>query len=374
MLRQMMRTRQRGRPITGDQLRDAIKETEIALLALRVLRISRSFSVGTMGLESGLRNQVALSYLLFRIADCIEDMIDDSSSKEKRFDELLLMLQAEQKTSAVVDILRRWSFLPWKGISARERALVAGQDAIHTWRIYYSVSPSIRAVACRWVGEMVQGMRRVIQDDPGMICVRGGISFMSTTAALDSYCDYVAGAPGGLLTELSAEFYGLNASARSTLEHLSWGFARTLHKAHIIKDFRQDFERGFCYHPWEWFEKLGQPCTTAITQNPDWNRLLIRNAQADIEDAILYVEALPNAARRYRRFCLMALLPALDVFMRLVPPESRLPQVHGAVGSWPLLRRLRCIWVAHQASGQVEASSNTLRGCQRTLNTSIGHN
>ena len=74
---------------------------------------------------------------------------------------------------------------------------------------------------------------------------------------LDSYCYYVAGVVGEMLTELFCGYSPAVAAAAGALRDLAPSFGQGLQMTNILKDFWEDRSRGACWLPQEVFARHG---------------------------------------------------------------------------------------------------------------------
>jgi len=178
---------------------------------------------------------------------------------------------------------------------------------------------------------------------------------------LDSYCYYVAGVVGEMLTDLFCCHSSAIAAQRGALQELSTSFAQGLQLTNIIKDFWEDRSRGACWFPRDVFAAHGVELAQVSPQRlpagfPAGVRELVAVAHGHLRNALAYTLLLPAAETGIRLFCLWAIGLAVLTLRKIdaQPHFTRGAQVKvshsavllirlstsAAVGSDRLLRRM----------------------------------
>ncbi|HTV51847.1 MAG TPA: phytoene/squalene synthase family protein [Steroidobacteraceae bacterium] len=259
--------------------------------------VSRTFALTIPQLPSGLRRAVTNAYLLCRIADTIEDEPVLTPQQTHAF---------LQRFAAVVS--GREPAEPLAGeVEARlsERTLPAERDLVchmaAVIRITHALSRDQQAAIQRCIDLMCYGMH----DFQRTASLRG----LERSSDLDSYCYYVAGVVGEMLTELFCSHSAGAAQRRAALRELAPSFAQGLQMTNILKDMWEDRSRGACWLPREVFARHGidleklQPepynekFGTALTE-------LIGVAHAHLRNAIAFTLLIPPEEPGIRLFCL----------------------------------------------------------------------
>ena len=244
-------------------------------------QVSRSFSFCIMQLLSPAKEWIALSYLLCRVADTIEDSVwPDSRQQTHAFQQLKLFLNEAPSES---------EFLIWRDsfpacIPLEEKALLA--DLPLLLADLYSLPDNIRAQIIHTVSCMIDGMQDVLTQYK----TQNTLSLPSLMAT-NQYCFFVAGIVGELLTHIYAHLIPEFTCSDERLTR-SVHFGLFLQKINILKDQRSDELAGRFY----------------VADRPALRDSLIENAR----EALLYIQSIPLAAgRTYRIFCAWSLFIGL---------------------------------------------------------------
>jgi farnesyl-diphosphate farnesyltransferase len=128
---------------------------------------------------------------------------------------------------------------------------------------------------------------------------------------LDSYCYYVAGVVGEMLTELFCSHSPSIARRRAALHDLAASFAQGLQMTNILKDVWEDRQRGACWLPQEVFTRHGIDLAQLSPERYDARfhagmRELIGVAHAHLRNALSFTLLIPGEESGIRRFCLWA--------------------------------------------------------------------
>ncbi|HUJ16312.1 MAG TPA: squalene/phytoene synthase family protein [Thermoanaerobaculia bacterium] len=221
----------------AEHIAEAIASPEARLRAL-LEETSRTFALCIPLLNEGVREQVEIAYLLFRIADTFEDAshwpVQDRLSALDEFCELLKSPENADRFA------EKWH--------AKKPASHAGY-----MRLIADVPIVIDAFA-KMPAEAVSVVREhVIRSAKGMgefvAMTREGRLQLSDMQQLRAYCYAVAGIVGEMLTEL----FLLNApqlrSVAGVLRSRAAAFGEGLQLVNILKDSRSDFTEGRTYIP-----------------------------------------------------------------------------------------------------------------------------
>jgi farnesyl-diphosphate farnesyltransferase len=131
-------------------------------------------------------------------------------------------------------------------------------------------------------------------------------------ADLDSYCYYVAGVVGEMLTELFCSHSPDIEQHRAALTRLAPSFAQGLQMTNILKDVWEDRSRGACWLPQEVFTRYGVDLSDVHKESQDAGYAqavseLIGVAHAHLRNALDYTLLIPAKETGIRRFCLWAI-------------------------------------------------------------------
>lgn len=265
--------------------------------------VSRTFALTIPQLPPPLRLTVTNAYLLCRIADTIEDDPAVAPADKERFHQWLIdILKGRRDVDAFSRSLER--SLSHQS-SAEEKELVR-----HTGRVVNvtrGFDATTREILSHRVAVMCRGMP-AFQRQPR----RDGLSSL---AALDQYCYYVAGVVGQMLTDLFCDYSPHIARFRDRLFHLSSSFGQGLQMTNILKDIWEDRDRGACWLPRDVFAAHGYDLA-ALGRGHDHKtfapalRELIGLTHGHLKHGEAYVMLIPAGETGIRRFCLWSLVLA----------------------------------------------------------------
>lgn len=232
---------------------------------------SRTFALAIPLLEEPLRHQMTLAYLLFRVADTLEDadrlLVSDRREWLLQFRETL----ATRDTKRAASLSARYAEKPpveHQGYLRLLAELPALFDAVQ------QLEPTARDVVCEHAGRTMEGMAEFLSS-----CGKDDKLVLTTLDQLRQYCYVVAGIVGEMITELFLT-YGNEVLAESAAElrrRARW-FGEGLQLVNILKDITADAQSGRCYVP----AGVGRA-------------ELLQLARADLDEADAYVAALRRA-------------------------------------------------------------------------------
>jgi len=274
--------------------------------------VSRTFALTIPSLPGALRVPVTNAYLLCRIADTIEDdaglSLEDKRASGRRFIEVLC---GNRSAAAFAETLA--PRLAPETLAA-ERELVARVEQVV--EVTRSFGETQRHALIRCVSLMSDGMRRFQR--------QVGLRGLDSQQQLDEYCYFVAGVVGEMLTELFCEYSDAIARRRRQLMRLAPSFGQGLQMTNILKDIRDDRERGVCWLPRTAYG-LSPAGQGDLIAGLDDDRLragterLVVVAHGHLQNALSYTLLIPRRYLGIRRFCLWALgmaVPTLDNIYR----------------------------------------------------------
>jgi farnesyl-diphosphate farnesyltransferase len=309
-----------NRQVYSQSNRSNLNATHEAYLKGHMNKVSRSFTAVVDCLEQPLGAIFTTAYLLCRVADNIEDCTETNEWRQVRFNEFLSLFM---DPSLAEETLLDWNAQRWTGLTPDERAMMTLEGGRELWQIYASIPEPYRGIIQHWTSVMVEGM----------ICLneaRCSFSFLEyknihvikTLQDYNQYCFIVAGTVGHMATELAINFYDIGPAASTRLLETGEACGRALQKTNILKDFREDLERGYCYLPDEWLKQIHHLPLSFGGATPGWKAMVYDNVLGELYAAEEYVLTLPKNAAGYRMACLLCLLPAL-LTNRLAAQESR---------------------------------------------------
>jgi farnesyl-diphosphate farnesyltransferase len=215
---------------------------------------SRTFALAIPLLASDLRRQIGISYLLFRVADSIEDAPDGDAAVKKH---LLISLRDCLSDSTLCDAIVRNSdheqlsapTAPafeglWPAQSPTESLL---RDFPRLLSIFSElpsrVSQAIRKSLISTINGMI-GFLDASRNLPNQIQIQ-------TVTDLRLYCYAVAGVVGELLTDLFVLHHPAGLKDHEELRRLAVGFGEFLQLINILKDTGRDATSGRVFIPME---------------------------------------------------------------------------------------------------------------------------
>jgi farnesyl-diphosphate farnesyltransferase len=271
--------------------------------------VSRTFALTIPQLPPGLRSAVTNAYLLCRIADTIEDEPEVSAAETFLFlDRFVAVVAGQESATALArEVVERLS----------ARTLPAERELVSNMERVVAVTATLgeqRGPIQRCIELMCDGMHRFQRT----ASLRG----LSRSADLDSYCYYVAGVVGQMLTELFCLYSPAIATQREPLRDLAPSFAQGLQMTNILKDLWEDRSRGACWLPQEIFERHGVDVEALDRHRADAGfhtglRELVAVAHGHLRNALTYTLLIPPREGGVRRFCLWAIGLAVLTLRRI---------------------------------------------------------
>ena len=271
--------------------------------------VSRTFALTIPQLPMPLRTAVTNAYLLCRIADTIEDEPALSAAETRVYLQRFTAVVRGSETAGPLarELARRLS----ERTLPAERELVSGMERVIA--VTAGLGPE-RAAIERCIEVMCHGMHHFQQT--------ASVAGLARSSDLDSYCYYVAGVVGEMLTELFCCHSPAVAAQRNALQELSTSFAEALQLTNIIKDFWEDRSRGACWFPRDLFARHGVELAEVSPQHPDARfqagvRELVAVAHGHLRNALAYALLLPPRETGIRLFCLWAIGLAVLTLRRI---------------------------------------------------------
>jgi len=281
--------------------------------------VSRTFALTIPQLPMPLRTAVTNAYLLCRIADTIEDEPALSPLESRVF--LQRFTAVVRGTEPPGPLARELGRRLSERTLPAERELVGGMESV------IEVTAGLgaeRAAIQRCIEVMCHGMHHFQQT--------ASLAGLARSSDLDSYCYYVAGVVGEMLTELFCCHAPACAAHRSALQELSTSFAEGLQLTNIIKDFWEDRSRGACWFPRDLFARHEVELREVSPQGLDARfqagvHELVAVAHGHLRNALAYALLLPSRETGIRLFCLWAIGLAVLTLRRI---DAHLDYTSGA--------------------------------------------
>lgn len=200
-------------------------------------RTSRTFALSIPLLPAPLCEEVQVAYLLFRVADTLEDttLYDRRLKQEalRRFADWLVMPNPIELPELLPDPVSD---------NLADNELVASLDLL---RERLDACPfNIRNRIIRSVVDSANGMRQFLGTGNESTLID-----LKTRDDLRSYCYVVAGSVGELLSDLFVLRYPRLGDHATQLQSLSAAFGEGLQLVNILKDREVDRAAGRCFIP-----------------------------------------------------------------------------------------------------------------------------
>lgn len=244
-------------------------------------KVSRSFSLCISHLTSPAKEWVALSYLLLRVIDTVEDLNwEDDLAQSTAFDVLKLFLMkipSEKQFSAWFDCFPEQIPLDEKNLIRDLPLLLHDKNQL---------PDEIKQELITTMMQMIDGMEYFLRHYK----LKNTVTFPSLIVT-NQYCFFVAGIVGKLLSRIFTYLIP-NFKWTNGLLNQSFHFGLFLQKINILKDHINDEEEGRCY----------------IASREHLRQSLVINAQ----HALAYIKSIPVIdGRAYRLFCAWSLFIGL---------------------------------------------------------------
>ena len=293
------------------QRRELVNRPE-AFCRATLPEVSRTFALNIPLLPEPLDLVVTVAYLLCRIADTLEDEMQGPVAQR---------LPLFRELARLCELPAGWP------IAARKFAALAKQQLRPTTpasevnlligtplvlEAFTLLESGTRPMVSRCLSEMTAGMSKILESTQGGDRSPGLADLEETLL----YCHYVAGTVGEMLTGLFSRFSPQIEARLPQLRPKAARFGRALQLTNILKDLREDLERGSCWLPRKEMAKHGLSTQTLLeagrrTQAVALLNELIAVARRELDVALDYTLALPADQPGIRLFCLWPLFMAM---------------------------------------------------------------
>ncbi|KAB8029138.1 squalene/phytoene synthase family protein [Fluviispira multicolorata] len=292
--------------------------------------VSRSFSLGINLLKGEIKKSVLIGYLLCRIIDTVEDdQTLETQVKEKYLRDFLNCFENIENSysySKISELLKGDKY-----------HLELVQNTHKVFDVYFTLSQNTRNVLQKWVTEMCQGMILFISKQPNGIRIQNIKEYKS-------YCYYVAGTVGYLLTDLWKE-YGCRITEKkyNELNKYSGIFGEALQTINILKDVAWDAKHeNSIYIPQDILAKHGSSHEFILNnnyyyQNEKAVKEIMHIANDNLNVSLNYIKGISKFNFRIRFFCIFPLLMAFATLKKiknapnLLTPEKTIKVSRGEV-------------------------------------------
>jgi farnesyl-diphosphate farnesyltransferase len=260
--------------------------------AARMLElVSRTFALGIEQLPPRLREPITVAYLLLRVSDYLEDNLE---------------MSAERK----VELLRLWA------------SIMDGRAGIEelTAQLEGTDPEDPEAEVARQAGEVLALLRKlprelqeiileeVIASTIGMARWQARGPEIRDEEELDDYMFEVAGRVGLMLTRIFAWYARPIHQIREDLMPLAREFGLALQTVNIMRNMREDFERGWIFAPESFCKRVGLDRRDLFKPEMSDKALEVVGMLADKADrhsrkGLDYIKLIPGRFRKIRLFC-----------------------------------------------------------------------
>ena len=261
--------------------------------------VSRTFALSIRYLPEVLREPVSLSYLLFRVSDCLEDHAELLADRKiALLEEWNCVLQGNTSpfefAHNIADLDRQD---PEVYVAQRAPDLIAALD---------DVPVDLRTSIVTRVSESTLGMARWQEHGP----------FIATIKEMDDYMYHVAGLVGYLMTDLFSWYSAQFRARKAYLLPISREIGLGLQTVNVIRGLRKDYQRGWVFVPQELLNSAGIDRDQFFLPAFEDRALAIVNqlidkAEGHLEHSLEYISALPWRDHRVRLACIWPLCFAL---------------------------------------------------------------
>jgi len=283
---------------------DHSAETDLQYQATILPGVSRTFALTIPVLPDELSTVVTNAYLLCRIADTIEDDTGLNNDQKSEFHRKFVAVvdgteQAEPFARSLLPLLST-QVLPDEKDLIRHTATVI--------RVTHGFSSAEREALTRCVRIMCSGMPEFQRNKSP--------NGLRDLEEMGTYCYFVAGVVGEMLTELFCSYCPELNEQRDKMMRLAVSFGQGLQMTNILKDIWDDRQSDTCWLPRSVFQN-GQFELSRLDEQHDSVAFeqglheLVGVAHAHLRNALDYTCLIPKRETGIRKFCLWAIGLAL---------------------------------------------------------------
>ena len=255
-------------------------------------KVSRTFALSVEQLPQVLRDILTVSYLLFRVSDCLED--HEAMEVERKVELLRLWARVLSREEIPENLTSRIADL-----DSGDPEVYVAQHAGEILEQLYQLPPEIQETISLRVIETSLGMARWQEHGP----------FVEDEEALDDYMLQVAGRVGYLLTDIFAWYLPIIRERKTQLMPLAREFGLALQTVNVIRGMRKDYERGWVFVPRTFYEQIGltrdglfDPANASLAL--EVVDMLADKAERHLRYGISYIKAFPRHHHRIRLACM----------------------------------------------------------------------
>jgi len=197
-------------------------------------RTSRTFALAIPLLPEPLDRQVGIAYLLFRIADSIEDATAWTPQEKQTALAALGNGLARNDPDSLADLANDWQSKP-TGLKPDYDRLMACLPEVNA--ALREFSPA-RPVVVKYLQQTIEGMQKFVERS------RDGGLVLASVDELGHYCYIVAGLVGEMLTELFVLHAEQLGEVAAPLHERAARFGEGLQLVNILQDSERDAASG----------------------------------------------------------------------------------------------------------------------------------
>jgi len=259
---------------------------------------SRTFALSIEGLPTGLREEIAVAYLLLRVSDYLEDHETLPADRKIQLLELWdATLGAPDSADCFLETLHalpRRSDDPEAIVALQAKTLLCALE---------SFPDAAAGIVTSRVRETTRGMARRQALGP----------VVADERELDEYMHDVAGLVGYLVTDLFALHFGSVAPLHARLMPLAREFGLALQTVNVLRGLRKDFDRGWVYVPRSLCAQHDLSSADLFHASCRRRALhvvatLIEKAEHHLRAGLAYIRTIPRHLHRVRLACMWPLL------------------------------------------------------------------
>ena len=210
------------------------------LLKRLLNRTSRTFALSIPVLPEPMRREVSVAYLLFRVADTLEDATLWTRRQQVAALERYRHLIAHPDPRAAASLTADWADDPPVDHAGYKELLA---DLGHLFAVYQTLPAKAQTIIAGHTRRTVQRMIDYVAHG------KQGALRLLTLVELKAYCYAVAGIVGELLTGLFVAAYPQLAPVAGRLERDAATFGEALQLTNMVKDAHADAAEGRFYLP-----------------------------------------------------------------------------------------------------------------------------
>ena len=261
--------------------------------------VSRTFTLSIVQLPRIVRDSIALSYLLLRVSDCLEDHETMDVERKVRLLELWDQILAGQRpaselTSQLGDL------------DSSDPEVYVAQKATDLMDFLKTFPQEIQQSIINRVKRTTLGMARWQKHGP----------FVDNEEEMDDYMHQVAGRVGYLITDIFAWYSPRIMARKAELLPLAREYGLALQTVNIIRGMRKDYERGWVFVPRTYLDQVGITPEQLFAPGYEDKAIQVINLLADkaenhLRHGLAYIAAFPIHQHRIRLACMWPLFFAV---------------------------------------------------------------